>query len=237
MLRSLESLSINYVKSKSYLIFKRGIDIIVALIGLLLFSLILPFIVILIRLDSPGSIFFAQNRVGMNRRKGDRRRIQIKVEVERRNEGRRKVDLGGRLFRIYKLRTMHVDAEKKTGPIWASEDDPRVTKIGRFLRRTHLDEVPQLVNILKGEMSLVGPRPERPFFVKQFKEKIPGYCRRLEVLPGIIGLSQARNGYDSDGTDVIKKLRYDIFYINKRSLLLDIILLLQTFKFLLRFRE
>ena len=238
VLRNIELRSLDCVRSRTYLFLKKSIDIVVASIGLLFFSLILPFIAILIRLDSPGPIFFSQPRVGMNCRKGERRKRQIEATAEKRNgNSRRKVDLAGGIFRICKLRTMHMDAEKKTGPIWASEGDPRVTKVGNFLRRTHLDEIPQLLNVLKGEMSLVGPRPERPFFVRQFKEKIPGYCHRLQVLPGIIGLSQTRNGYDSDGADVIRKLRYDIFYISKRCLLMDLILLLNAFRFLLKFRE
>jgi len=124
-----------------------------------------------------------------------------------------RVGKDGRLFNMIKLRTMYTNAERHTGPVWAQEKDPRVTPLGKFLRKTHLDETPQIFNILKGEMSLIGPRPERPYFVNQFRREIPGYEKRLAVRPGITGLAQVYHKYDESIEDVQKKLTYDLLYI------------------------
>lgn len=188
-----------------YFAAKRGMDIFVGVIGL---SLLLPFflvVTILIKLDSHGPVFFSQERVGKD----------------------------GKLFMMYKFRTMVTDAEKKTGPVWARENDPRLTFIGRILRKSKVDELPQLANLVKGNMTLVGPRPERPFFVNYFMERVPGYARRLDVLPGITGLAQLRNGYDQDAMDVIRKLRFDVTYIEQMGLWMDLRLLIETFTALL----
>jgi len=149
---------------------------------------------LLTKLFSPGPILYSQQRVGKN----------------------------GKLFTLYKFRTMVSNAEKQTGPVWADENDSRVTRIGRLLRRTRLDELPQLFNVLRGDMSLVGPRPERPFFVKRYNA-LQGI--RLAVKPGLTGLAQIRNGYDLKPAH---KVRYDYLYIKKRSLLLNIYILLKT---------
>ena len=127
--------------------------------------------------------------------------------------------LGGRPFTIYKIRTMAHDCEARTGPVWATADDPRVTPLGRFLRRSHLDELPQLWNVLRGEMSLVGPRPERPEFVAQLQRAIPDYRRRLQVPPGVTGLAQVQLPPDTDLAGVRRKLVYDLYYIRRMELL------------------
>lgn len=173
-----------------------------ALMGLILFLPLLAFLGVLVMATSRGPAFFIQQRVGR----------------------------GGRTFGIIKLRTMVSDAEKLSGPVWAQANDPRVTPLGRFLRMSHLDEVPQLINVLKGEMSLVGPRPERPVFVDQFREEIPGYGDRLDVKPGITGLAQVSHHYDQTLHDVKTKLAYDLLYIKKMCLVVDIAILFLTFR-------
>lgn len=197
---------------------KRGLDIGLALIGLMLsaiFFLILP---VLIKLDSRGPIFYSQVRVGHNRRRQKRRNLTVSTSANRRNGDRRTNDLYGRTFNIYKFRTMREDAEKKCGPVWASDNDPRITPVGRLLRRTHLDELPQLFNILRGDMSFVGPRPERPFFVNQLAVKIPKYTDRLNVKPGLTGLAQIKAGYDVSFESVKEKLGYDLEYCQNGNL-------------------
>lgn len=185
---------------KYYLFIKRFIDIIFGIFGLIVSSPIILVVSILIKLDSRGPVFFSQERVGKK----------------------------GKIFKIYKFRTMVVNAEEKTGPVWATGDDPRVTYIGKGLRKSKIDEIPQFINLIKGDMSLVGPRPERPCFVNEFKKYIPGYERRLDVLPGITGLAQLRNGYDKDASGLIRKLRFEITYIKKMSLKMDIKLIIDT---------
>ncbi len=161
---------------------------------------------LLTKLLSPGPVFYRQERVGKD----------------------------GQVFDFIKIRTMVVDAEKNTGPVWATENDPRITPLGRFLRKTRLDELPQLFLVLKGDMSLVGPRPERPFFVEQFSREIPLYERRLMVRPGITGWAQVHHNYDRCTDDVIEKLRYDLYYIRHLSFSLDMEILLKTFGVMLR---
>lgn len=185
---------------KWYLLTKRAIDIFACIVGLILLSPLFLVVAVLIKLDSRGPIFLAQERVGKNRKQ----------------------------FKMYKFRTMVDDAEKKTGPVWAIDNDPRLTFMGRLMRKRKIDELPQLLNVIKGDMSLVGPRPERPFFVDYFIEHVPGYYRRLEVTPGITGPAQLRNGSDYRPIDVIRKLRFDINYIKKMRLSIDIMLLVLT---------
>jgi lipopolysaccharide/colanic/teichoic acid biosynthesis glycosyltransferase len=124
---------------------------------------------------------------------------------------------------------MRQDAEKLTGPQWASEKDPRITPVGRFIRKTRLDEIPQFINVLKGDMSLVGPRPERQFFVEQLKDEIPWYIRRLKMKPGITGWAQIKHKYDSSIDDVKQKVMYDLYYFENMSLLLDLKIIVRTF--------
>jgi len=176
------------------LLFKRTMDFAIAAA---VFTLALPVMVLIavaIRLESKGPALYSQIRVGMK----------------------------GRLFNMMKFRTMVQDAEVKTGPVWARENDPRITCVGMFLRKTHLDELPQLINVIKGEMSLVGPRPERPYFVNEFRKTIPHYDRRLCAKPGITGLAQIKRRYDETLADVRRKVRYDVLYIQKMCPLLDV---------------
>jgi len=179
---------------------KRVLDIVLAAAGLLVLSPLILLLALLVRLTSKGPAFYRQERVGRH----------------------------GRRFTFTKLRTMVENAEAQTGPVWAAADDPRVTPIGRVLRRTRLDELPQLWSVLIGDMSLVGPRPERPHFVERFLEEIPLYGKRLLVLPGVTGWAQVHRSYDSSVEDVIDKLRYDLFYVNHVSAKLDLLILLKT---------
>jgi lipopolysaccharide/colanic/teichoic acid biosynthesis glycosyltransferase len=168
---------------------KRFLDVVTALVGLALGLPVLVLIGIAIALESRGSVLYSQERVGR----------------------------GGRTFRMYKIRSMIVDAERDSGPVWATETDPRVTRVGFVLRRTHLDELPQLLNVLRGEMSIVGPRPERPAMVERLTRLVPRYQDRWAVLPGITGLAQVRHVYDESTKTVRQKLRYDRCYIGRRG--------------------
>jgi lipopolysaccharide/colanic/teichoic acid biosynthesis glycosyltransferase len=181
--------------------FKRVMDFMLAVAGLILTMPLLAFAALLIKLSSPGPIIYLQNRVGKD----------------------------GEIFRIYKLRTMRQDAEKRTGAVWAKENDPRVTSVGRVLRKAHIDEIPQLLNVLKGEMSIVGPRPERPEMIRDLKTLIRDYEKRLQVPPGITGLAQvAWHRYDETIEDVKKKIKYDVLYIKKRRVLVDLRIMANT---------
>ncbi len=183
-----------------YPLLKRWIDILLSLVGLVIFVVMLPFLALIIRADSEGGIFYSQERVGRN----------------------------GRVFRIWKFRSMIKDAEKHTGAVFAAEDDPRVTRVGRIMRKTRLDELPQLINVLRGDMSFVGPRPERPEHVVRLTEKIPFYRTRLIVRPGLTGWAQVRYNYGANDEDALIKLQYDLYYIRNQSMLLDINILLRT---------
>jgi exopolysaccharide biosynthesis polyprenyl glycosylphosphotransferase len=185
---------------RTYHMVKRTFDIIASLFGIVFLSPLFLLTAILIKCTSRGPVFFTQTRVGKD----------------------------GTLFDIYKFRTMRVDAEKETGPIWAENNDPRLIPIGRFLRQAHIDEIPQFINILKGEMSLIGPRPERPVFVQQFKKEIIDYEKRLAVKPGLTGLAQVWHTYDATIEDVRKKIKYDLLYIRKLCLWTDVRILLRT---------
>ncbi|MHC4939246.1 MAG: TIGR03013 family XrtA/PEP-CTERM system glycosyltransferase [Planctomycetota bacterium] len=179
---------------------KRLFDLVAALVGLAIGAPIMLLAAIAVRVSSPGPVFFKQVRVGR----------------------------GGREFTLVKFRTMRVDAEKEGAPQWAQRADPRVTPVGRFLRSTRLDEMPQMFNVLQGSMSFVGPRPERPYFVEQLREKIPFYDQRHAVKPGITGWAQVRFRYGSDETDQLQKLRFDMYYVKHHSLALDLRILFET---------
>jgi lipopolysaccharide/colanic/teichoic acid biosynthesis glycosyltransferase len=138
--------------------------------------------------------------------------------------------LNGRVFRIHKFRTMRADAEATTGPVWSTANDTRITRVGRFLRLTRFDELPQLWNVLRGDMSLVGPRPERPEFVSQLTEAIPFYGQRHVVKPGVTGWAQVRYTYGATVEDAIEKLQYDLYYIKNMSLALDMVIAMETLK-------
>lgn len=183
-----------------YPLLKRLIDIAIAFIGFILFIPIFPFIALAIYLDSPGSIFYSQIRVGLN----------------------------GRNFRIYKLRSMTQNAEAQTGAVFAQKNDMRVTRVGNFMRKTRLDELPQLWNILKGDMSMIGPRPERPEHVKRLQEKIPFYRTRHIIRPGVTGWAQVRYGYGANDDDALVKLQYDLYYIRHQSMLIDLGIMIRT---------
>lgn len=179
---------------------KRLNDIVASLVGLACFGLLLPLIALVMALDSPGPIFYQQERIGK----------------------------AGRPFRVLKLRSMIPDAEAQQGPIWAVSGDSRITRVGRFLRKSRLDELPQLLNVLRGEMSMVGPRPERPHFVERLQRTIPFYRTRLTVSPGLTGWAQINYGYGSTEHDALIKLQYDLYYIRHRSILLDGLIMLRT---------
>jgi len=200
ILSGLSAMVVRFAR-KSFKRFKRVSDIFLSIGGLTVTSPILLFSAILIKLNSKGPIIYKQNRVGRN----------------------------GEIFRIYKLRTMRVDAEKNTGAVWAKEDDPRITSVGRVLRKAHIDEIPQLFNVIKGEMSIVGPRPERPEIVRDLKELIRDYEKRLQIKPGITGLAQVWHKYDETIEDVKKKIKYDLLYLREMCLLVDLRILIRTF--------
>jgi sugar transferase (PEP-CTERM system associated) len=191
--------------SRFLLIYKRLASIVVSIVGLLLSLPLLPFVALAIKLTSAGPLFYKQKRVGHD----------------------------GSVFHCYKFRTMRADAEADIGPTWALDNDPRVTRVGRFLRTARLDEIPQLWNVLRGDMSLVGPRPERPEFVDGLSLEIPLYTLRHAVRPGITGWAQVRYQYGSSVEDAKEKLRYDLFYIKNMSPGLDLLILLQTIKIIL----
>jgi exopolysaccharide biosynthesis polyprenyl glycosylphosphotransferase len=179
---------------------KRLMDLGISLLFLILTSPIMLIVSIAIKLDSKGPVFYKQERSGLN----------------------------GKVFNILKFRSMIKDAEKKSGPVWSTKDDPRITRVGRIIRKLRLDEIPQVINVLKGEMSFVGPRPERPYFVEKLSEEIPLYKRRLRVRPGITGWAQVKHKYDETIEDVKTKLRYDLFYIENMSLRMDLKIIFRT---------
>ncbi|WP_250679921.1 TIGR03013 family XrtA/PEP-CTERM system glycosyltransferase [Geomonas sp. Red32] len=184
--------------------YKRCIDIALSLTGLLLTAPLLPLIALVIKLDTPGPVLFRQVRVGA----------------------------GEKPFTLYKFRTMGTDAEKN-GAVWASKNDTRVTKVGRFLRNSRIDEIPQLFNVLKGEMSFIGPRPERPEFVETLKKDIYYYSKRHTIKPGLTGWAQVRYPYGATTEDAVEKLRYDLYYIKNLSLFLDGLIIFETVKVVL----
>ena len=199
----------------------RAVNILVAAVALLLLAPVFLIIAVLIKLDSRGPVFYRQIRVGIDRRTPQRSEYGI---------GRRVSDIGGKPFEIVKFRTMTVDAERESGPVWAEGDeDPRVTRVGRVLRRTRLDEIPQFWNVLKGEMSIVGPRPERPAFVQQLREEIEGYPLRQRVPPGITGWAQVNRPPDRSVDDVREKVGFDLEYLDRRSVWFDLWIMLKTF--------
>lgn len=194
-------------QNKLYLFFHRFFDIVFSIIGLLVSLVFIPFILIGNLIGNRGPLFYTQERVGKN----------------------------GVPFKIYKLRSMVVDAEKN-GAVWATKNDNRVTAFGRFLRKSRLDEVPQFINVLKGEMSLIGPRPERPAFVKQLSEDLAFYEIRHVVKPGVTGWAQVKTDYGASKEDSLRKLQYDLFYIKHRSFFLDLNIIVKTLSTVLFYR-
>jgi lipopolysaccharide/colanic/teichoic acid biosynthesis glycosyltransferase len=206
---------------------RRGLDVGIALAALTLLAPVFVFVALAIKATSPGPVFYRQTRVGRNMRRGQRRADASTGPRDRRRLDRRCQGAHGRPFQILKFRTMRMNAEEY-GPQWSTPDDPRITSVGRFLRKTRIDETPQFWNVLRGEMSVVGPRPERPYFVDQFVECIPGYSQRLHVRPGITGLAQVTLDYDSSIDDVKLKLERDLEHVQKRSLSKDLAILART---------
>lgn len=210
------------------LVAKRAIDIAGAATGLLLSAPLWLVISLMIKLDSRGPVIYSQVRVGQNRRRTHRRSLVLGCDERRKARDRRSKPAYGRPFRIRKFRTMREDAEKLCGPTWATRNDPRVTRVGRMLRKTRMDEIPQLINVLMGDMSLVGPRPERPFFVEKLDGAVEKYRGRFSVKPGVTGLAQVEHKYDECIEDVNGKIVYDLKYIKSWSVYEDIKILLKT---------
>lgn len=211
---------------------KRFFDVVGATAGILLLWPLMLASVIAIKASSQGSPIFTQERVGLNRRTRNRpnRRTQLSDNQggkENRINERRQGENFGRPFTLYKFRTMVANAEKD-GPQFAVQGDPRVTKLGRFMRQTRIDELPQLWNVLRGDMSLVGPRPERPQFVKELCVEVPNYLDRLQLKPGLTGVAQVVNGYDNNVESFKRKVAYDLLYLRNCCLLNDLKIMLRT---------
>lgn len=194
--------------SRLYLYWHSILDLTFGLCGLLVLLLILPILALLIYLDSPGPIFYSQERIGCQ----------------------------GRKFRMHKFRSMHTNAEQAGCPVWTTHNDTRVTRVGHFLRATHLDELPQVLNILRGEMSLIGPRPEREAYAIELEKANPFYRYRSVVKPGLTGWSQVKYGYGDTAQDELIKLQYDLYYIKYRSFALDTTIILKTIVEVLLYR-
>ncbi len=184
---------------------KRAVDLLVSFVGLAAMAPLMAFVGMLIKLDTPGPVFYRQTRVGMR----------------------------GMPYRILKFRSMRQDAESHGAALWAAADDPRISRVGRWLRKWRIDEIPQLINVLKGEMSLVGPRPERPVFVQDLRQTIPYYDLRHTVRPGITGWAQVRFRYAASAQDAHVKLQYDLYYVKNLSFLLDLRVLTETIRVVL----
>lgn len=221
---------------RSFRVFKRLFDIVGALTLMFLCFPLMATAAILVKLTSPGPMIYSQTRVGLNLRKKkskDRRQTErpYSGEINRRQPGRDRRELNnfGRPFTIYKFRTMRNDAEKN-GARFATAGDARVTPVGKFLRRTRIDELPQLWNVLCGDMSLVGPRPERPEFMQQLSAHIPGYVDRLGLKPGLTGIAQVVNGYDNELDGFRKKVAYDLLYLQNCCLINDLKVMVRTLR-------
>ncbi|MBN1464773.1 sugar transferase, partial [candidate division KSB1 bacterium] len=206
----------------------RGLDILAAGIGIVLALPLWILLPILIKSDSPGPVFYRQMRTGVDRRRRDRRGVLIGSGADRRKKERRARNLHGRPFYIIKFRTMTVEAEKESGAVWATRNDPRVTSIGKWLRKYHIDEIPQLFNVLRGDMSMIGPRPERPEIISRLVAEVPQYHDRLVVKPGVTGPAQIFLGYDSCMDDIKRKVQFDSIYISDKSARLYLLLLMLT---------
>ncbi|HKV75079.1 MAG TPA: sugar transferase [Gemmatimonadales bacterium] len=197
---------------------RRPLNVVLAAIAIVLLSPVMLVIALLIKLTSRGPVFYTQTRVGW-----DRRSTRPGPPDERRRE-----DIGGLPFKIYKFRSMHVNAEHLTGAVWAAKEDPRVTWLGQYLRQYRLDELPQLINVIKGDMNVVGPRPERPTIFADLRREITEYPRRQRARPGITGLAQVNQQYDTSLDDVRNKVRFDLEYIRRQGLLEDMRIMLKT---------
>jgi exopolysaccharide biosynthesis polyprenyl glycosylphosphotransferase len=180
-------------------------SLIIGMMGIIITAPVMILVALIVKLTSPGPVLFRQQRVGLN----------------------------GATFTLYKFRSMYADSEADTGPVWATKNDPRVTRVGRWLRKFHLDELPQLFNVSRGEMSIIGPRPERPEFVAVLQEKIPNYLERHSVKPGISGWAQINHKYGNTIEDAMIKLEYDLYYIKNMAVSLDARIMFHTAKIML----
>jgi sugar transferase (PEP-CTERM system associated) len=194
-----------FEKSAPAKLVKRVVGLVLSSIMLTLLSPLIAIVSIAIKLDSKGPVLFSQERVGED----------------------------GEIFKVYKFRSMREDAEALSGPLWAEENDPRITRVGKIIRKLRIDELPQLWNVLRGDMSFVGPRPERPFFVEKLKAKIPYYKERFSVKPGVTGWAQVKYGYGATEKDALEKLKYDLYYIKNMSLIMDLMVIFHTVKIVL----
>jgi sugar transferase (PEP-CTERM system associated) len=194
-----------FVKSPIAKLTKRLVGFVLSSIMLILLSPLILAVSIVIKLESKGPVLFSQERVGED----------------------------GEIFTVYKFRSMQADAEAVSGPVWAEEDDPRITRVGKIIRKLRIDELPQLWNVLKGDMSFVGPRPERPFFVEKLKKTIPYYNQRFAVKPGVTGWAQVKYPYGATEQDALEKLKYDLYYIKNMSLFMDLMVIFHTVKIVL----
>lgn len=194
-----------FVKSKIALFTKRLVGLLTSTALLVILFPVFVLVATAIKIDSRGPVLFSQKRVGKD----------------------------GKLFTLYKFRSMRADAEKETGPVWAEEDDPRITRVGKIIRKLRIDELPQLWNIFIGDMSFVGPRPERPFFVDQLKKTIPYYKERMSVKPGVTGWAQVKYPYGATEKDALEKLKYDLYYIKNMSIVIDMLVIFHTVKIML----
>jgi lipopolysaccharide/colanic/teichoic acid biosynthesis glycosyltransferase len=201
----------------------RAANVAIGVTALLLLSPVLLVVAIVVKATSPGPMLYRQTRVGLDRRRGGGGRNSAQTLYDRRGQ-----DLGGRAFTIYKFRTMRLNAEQGSGAVWARAGDPRVTAIGRFLRKTRIDEIPQLLNVIRGEMNIVGPRPERPSLVLRLRQQIPEYPLRHRVKPGITGWAQINHSYDATIEDVRQKVQFDLEYLNRQSLSEDLLIMART---------
>lgn len=192
------TLEVESKKTKIYSILKITVDLLFSFFGLILVAPVIIVFSLIIIIESPGSPFYLQERLG----------------------------IGGKKFKVIKLRSMRKDAEKN-GAKWAEKNDSRVTKVGSFIRNTRIDELPQLINVIKGDMSIIGPRPERPMFTEEFEKTIPGFKNRLVIKPGITGWAQVNGGYEISPNE---KLELDIFYINNESIILDLKIIIKTIR-------
>jgi lipopolysaccharide/colanic/teichoic acid biosynthesis glycosyltransferase len=196
----------------------RCVNVALASVSLVVLSPVIVLVAVAVKLTSRGPVVYSQTRVGL-----DRRRHIIDALYSN-----RKQDQGGMIFTIYKFRTMRADAERNSGAVWATRNDPRVTKLGRILRRTRLDELPQLVNVIMGDMNIVGPRPERPSIFVRLREDLPDYRLRQRTRPGITGWAQINHSYDTSIDDVRAKIRYDLEYLERQCLAEDLKIMVKT---------
>jgi sugar transferase (PEP-CTERM system associated) len=193
-----------FKKPKSLMFIKRITELFISIVGLILLSPLILLIALLIKLESSGPVFYRQERVGEN----------------------------SKVFKLIKFRSM-IDNAEEDGPVWAKKEDTRITRVGSWLRKLRLDEIPQMLNVLKGDMSFVGPRPERPFFVKQLEKEIPYYDQRHTIKPGITGWAQIKYSYGASKEDALEKLAYDFYYMKNLSFLFDLIIIFETIKVIL----